>query len=135
MLPENRGGPSYTDAVDLWALGCMVYGMLASQMPFVAPTTLLDVETSGLAPQIDQLHQVDPTQLYRYCSGDVPFPIEELIRAGADDHAIAFVAKLLRADPLSRLSAPAALQTPWLLQNPVEGDTSLDDPNNNPNRY
>lgn len=53
---DNDKGHVYTNAVDIWSLGCVAYQIRARQLPF--PTS---------------------RQLKRYCDGKTPFPTQPLI--------------------------------------------------------
>ena len=81
----------YTHAVDIWALGCVVYKIWTHRVPFPSH--------SNLRP------------LQRYCSGRDPFPGEALISAGCTDVDIANIKALLKPEPHERPSAKAALET------------------------
>lgn len=117
IFSHNRKGNLYTNAVDLWALGSIVYEMFTSQIPFTVSTTALD--SNGLC-----FPQTDMELLSRFCSSAIPLPQEGLQSCGANDHAIAFIKGLLLPDPASRLSASAALQTAWLLTTGDMGNNS-----------
>lgn len=91
----SRTEKSYTNAVDMWALGCVVHEILTSRIPFLGPTCVLDDPCSGLAEaasatSLPQLH-VDMNVLYKFCSGEIKFPIENLQQSKASSYAIEFV--------------------------------------------
>ena len=80
----------YTHAVDIWALGCVVYKLWTHTVPFPSH--------SNLRP------------LQRYCSGRDPFPVEALMSPGCPDVEITIIKALLNVEPSERPSAKAALE-------------------------
>lgn len=80
----------YTHAVDIWALGCVVYKLWTRTVPFSS--------YSNLRP------------LQRYCSGRDPFPVEALMSIGCTDVEITMIKALLNVEPSTRPSAKAALE-------------------------
>ena len=80
----------YTHAVDIWALGCVVYKTWTHRVPFSS--------YSNLRP------------LQRYCSGMDPFPVEALTSIGCTDAEITIIMALLHPEPSKRPSANAALE-------------------------
>ena len=94
LAPEVLGyhdqeSSKYTNAVDLWSLGCVCHRLLTKQPPFENPATMI-----------------------RYCAGVAKLPIETL--RGEDDEVVVFVKRLLMADPSERFTAERALQSIWL---------------------
>ena len=79
----------YTHAVDIWALGCVVYKLWTNKVPFPS--------YSNLRP------------LQRYCSGRNPFPSEALTSVGCRDEEITTIQALLHVEPSERPSAQEAL--------------------------
>ena len=80
----------YTHAVDIWALGCVVYKLWTHTVPFPS--------YSNLRP------------LQRYCSGRDPFPVEALLSTRCTDVEITIIEALLNVEPSKRPSAKAALE-------------------------
>lgn len=74
----------YTNAVDLWSLGCVVYNCLAQRPPF---------------------------QNRR--AKALPFPIQPL-KGKVHVDSVAFLECLLKVDPMTRYTAQEALDHPWL---------------------
>ena len=94
VAPEVLGyhgeeSSKYTNAVDLWALGCICHRLLTMQPPFENPATMI-----------------------RYCSRVTILPIETLRKD--NDDAVAFVKRLLMVNPSERYTAERALQSTWL---------------------
>lgn len=86
-MTENE---TYTNAVDIWSFACVVYQMIALQVPF---------------PQY-------PRQLVEYCSGG-RFPEEPLSRrVGAN--GIVFVRSILVPSPSRRPTAQETIKAGWL---------------------
>lgn len=94
----------YTNAVDLWALGCVVHRLLTMGPPFVKPGALA-----------------------RYCFNRTCLHIETMKHNVISEEGIQFVKSLLMAQPSKRLTTEAALSSPWLSQNdPSEVGESTD---------
>jgi hypothetical protein len=87
----NEGNDGYTNAVDMWSLGCVTYNMLAQRVPFATPGAVI-----------------------HFCSKTIPFPVEPLHAKSVTDNAISFLENLIVPDPSRRLTIDAALQTSWL---------------------
>ena len=81
----------YTSAVDLWALGCVLYLLLACTIPFSAKK-----------------------MVRLYAEGKIEFPIQPLRDQGATLGAVTFTKMLLAAHPEDRPSAKDARQLPWM---------------------
>lgn len=89
----------YTSAVDLWALGCVMYRLLTLDKPFPRPSSL---------------------RLYCYSKKD--FPVEPLYAKDVSEAAVEFIRQLMRAHPPERLDAETALKFDWHgLQDSVSG--------------
>ena len=97
---HDQESSKYTNAVDLWSLGCICHRLLTMQAPFENPATMI-----------------------RYCSGVIKLPIEILRRD--DDEAVAFVKRLLMVIPSERYTAERALQSTWLKSNHPRGPLHL----------
>ena len=93
---------TYTNAVDLWALGCIIYQLYTHQVPFPAHSNL--------------------TPLKRYCIGKTPFPLDPLRKNNVTKLSAESIMRLLEPRPSSRLTAQEALGTAWL--NSVDGFSS-----------
>ena len=89
----------YTSAVDLWALGCVMYMLLTSEKPFPKPSSLR-----------------------LYCYSMKEFPVEPLYAKDVSENAVEFIRQLMRAHPPERLDAETALKSDWPgLQDSVSG--------------
>lgn len=93
----------YTSAVDLWALGCVMYRLLTLEKPFPKPSLL---------------------SLYCYSMRD--FPVEPLYAKDVSENAVDFIRQLMRAHPPERLDAETALKSDWLGLQDISSDSELD---------
>lgn len=81
----------YTMAVDMWALGVVIYQLLTFQLPFG-----------------------DHNPLYRYCKSSTSFPEAPLLDARVTTEGINIVKLLLQSHPGDRLTSSDSLTHPWL---------------------
>lgn len=81
----------YTNAVDLWSLGCICHRLLTLESPF---------------PKM--------TALARYCLGMTELPIEVLYKSTVSEDAITLVKGLMNIQPSERIDAEEALHSLWL---------------------
>ncbi len=93
----------YTSAVDLWALGCVMYRLLTLEKPFPKPSSL---------------------RLYCYSMKD--FPVEPLYAKDVSENAVEFIRQLMRAHPPERLDAETALKSDWLSLQEGSSDSETD---------
>ena len=104
QAPEVRFADSeeellYTSAVDLWALGCVMYRLLTLEKPFARPLSLK-----------------------KYCYSIEDFPVEPLYAKDVSKDAVEFIRQLMRAHPPERLDAETALKAHWRgLQDSISG--------------
>jgi serine/threonine protein kinase len=89
-MDDDNDSTTYTNAVDIWSFGCVVYQMLAHEVPF----------------------KNFPRQLVAFCRG-APFP-ESLLSKRVTQEAIEFVKSTLIPLPQSRPSAKQVMQAIWL---------------------
>ena len=80
----------YTSAVDLWALGCVMFRLLTLEKPFPRPSSLR-----------------------LYCHSMKDFPVEPLYAKDVSENAVEFIRQLMRAHPPERLDAETALKCDW----------------------
>ena len=89
----------YTNAVDLWALGCVMYRLLTLEKPFPRPSSLRS-----------------------YCYSMKGFPVEPLYAKDVSEDAVEFIRQLMRVHPPERLDAETALKSHWRgLQDNISG--------------
>ena len=81
----------YTSAVDLWALGCVMYRLLTFEKPFPKSSSLR-----------------------LYCYGEKDFPVEPLYAKDVSEDAVEIIRQLMRVHPPDRLDAETALKSDWL---------------------
>ncbi|KAK5050439.1 hypothetical protein LTR84_003720 [Exophiala bonariae] len=90
-VDEAEETSEYTNAMDMWSLGCVAYLLLTKTIPFAKPRILNE-----------------------FCSGRAPFPSANLQDKGISSEGIGFVEALLNPHPAQRLCADTASQNPWL---------------------
>ena len=97
---HDQESSKYTNAVDLWSLGCICHRLLTMQPAFE-----------------------NAAKMIRYCSGGTKLPIEAL--RSDNDEDVAFVKMLLMVNPSERYTAERALQSTWFdslrSQEPLHG--------------
>ncbi|KXG47633.1 uncharacterized protein PGRI_015030 [Penicillium griseofulvum] len=114
MAPECFGinnrtkESSYTHAVDIWSLGCLVYYILTKELPFKRRK---DEFTSYIMIQ-------------RYCDGALSFPEEALTRQRISLSGRYFIQRLLAPVAENRPKASGQLMLDWVI--PVSHITSQD---------
>jgi serine/threonine protein kinase len=82
---------SYTSAVDLWSLGCVIHKVLTGSTPFSTIENFMS-----------------------YYNGTMEFPVEGLKKAKASFAAVEFLKRLLSVQPADRPSPEEALKDIWL---------------------
>jgi tetratricopeptide (TPR) repeat protein len=90
-VDEQNPSSAYTNVVDIWSLGCVIYKIVAKQVPFQ-----------------------DGRDIRRFCDERIPFPAQPLQEKLTMD-GIEFLRTILVASPAARPTADVALQHPWLL--------------------
>ncbi|TVY18870.1 Ankyrin repeat domain-containing protein [Lachnellula arida] len=88
----------YTNAVDIWSLGCVLFQLVTNQLPF-----------SPSAPKV----------LRKFCKGKAPFPGDAL-SGKIRQSGLELIQQLLTPSPQLRPSASQALQSSWILEGGVE---------------
>ncbi|KAG0643275.1 kinase-like domain-containing protein [Tuber brumale] len=93
-LDSNSETSEYTNSVDIWSLGCVVYELLAGTKLF---------SSEG--------------QVFRYYIGKFPFPEEKLkvLSPPIDDIGVSFLQPMLATQPEDRPTASSALGHVWLV--------------------
>ncbi|KAH8808784.1 WD40-repeat-containing domain protein [Xylogone sp. PMI_703] len=94
MAPEilDTASEEYTNAVDLWAVGCITYRLVTGIVPFLKVKDAL-----------------------KYCEDKSLFPNGALHENGVKSLCARFIKELLEADPQRRISASQALNHEWIL--------------------
>lgn len=106
-------GNSYTNNIDIWAIGAIVHEMLTLEIPFLEGP----IDNAGFTSCLSIAEAtVDTGLLYGYCHGKEPFPSASLCSHGVPEDGIQFVKSLMAVNPSERLSAAAALACEWLVQ-------------------
>lgn len=89
---HDRETSEYTNAVDIWALGCITHEMLTREPPFRGWRAL-----------------------NLYCSRPQPeFPRDTMLSKNISENGIEFVARTLAYPPERRIAAKEALDSQWL---------------------
>lgn len=120
LLPRQYMSDNYSQAVDMWALGCVVHELLTGEIPFreieYEPdgTTEFDVGS-------EMGSRTDIGTLKLFCDGKTDLPTDQLRRSLVSNVGIEFVKELLVADPESRAVAKAALASAWLVSEEETG--------------
>ncbi|KAK0111120.1 hypothetical protein ONS95_001496 [Cadophora gregata] len=89
-----EGSEQYTNSVDIWAVGCIVYRLITGGVPFPPGKSLV-----------------------KYCEDKSLFPYDALFDSGIKSEGSKFLRKLLNALPEERPSASQALQHSWIVSN------------------
>jgi len=95
LSPNASDSDGYTTAVDLWALGCVVYRMVTGKLPF--PTL---------------------SKVIHYSSGIGAFPRQELDLLGLSNAALTFIESIVKPEPENRATAELALKSDWITSRP-----------------
>jgi serine/threonine protein kinase len=97
---QDEDEDEYSNAVDIWAVGCIVFKLIAKKPPFPPGASLR-----------------------RYCSNQELFP-SEVIAACTSPSCVEFLKRLLTPEPVQRPLAREALEESW-----ITSDTSLESSN------
>ena len=96
MAPEildylDMPSEEYTNAVDLWAVGCSTYRLVTGVVPFPSGRSLLE-----------------------YCKDKSLFPYDALLDSSITSLCAKFIKELLETSPKRRSSASQALNHAWI---------------------
>ncbi|KAG0133627.1 kinase-like domain-containing protein [Tuber indicum] len=93
-LDSNSETSDYTNSVDIWSLGCVIYELLVGARLFVSEG-----------------------QVSRYYFGKFPFPEDKLkaLSPPTDDSGVSFLESMLVIQPEDRPTAADALRHEWLV--------------------
>ena len=79
----------YTNAVDMWSLGCLLHWLLTQRLP------------------------LSKWDMMPFCSGSKPFPAQHLSKQFVSPEGINFIQKLMTPQPHERMNAFEALEHGW----------------------
>lgn len=115
LLPRRYMRKNYSNAVDMWALGCVVHELLTGQILFREIEYEADGTTEFDFGSVEyMIPQTDIYGVKAFCDGKTEFPTDVLRRAGVSEVAIEFLNATFVADPESRAGAKEALGSAWL---------------------
>eukprot|EP00937_MAST-01D_sp_MAST-1D-sp2_P000194 g194.t1 len=103
LAPELRQGSSYSETVDVWALGVILYVLLSGRLPFAADTAPIP---QGKGKAQEHLKLEFPENEFQHVSTSV----KELVY------------HMLMLDPADRITAQQVLDHPWV-RGQTAGDT------------
>lgn len=87
---EDKDASSFTLAVDIWSLGCVLFRLLTRQLPSTSPSSLV-----------------------RYYRSKISFPVDPLNQNNVSTDGIAIVSELMKPRPADRMNVSAALLHSW----------------------
>lgn len=87
----------YTDAVDIWSMGCVTYWLLVKEAPFSSLSRLND-----------------------FVRGYSQFPVRSLNQKGVSEQGISFLRQAIAIGPSVRFTAIAGLKDPWVRTLPLK---------------
>ncbi|OAQ98566.1 hypothetical protein LLEC1_04268 [Akanthomyces lecanii] len=90
-LGTDNSSIGYTDAVDLWAMGCIAYRLVTGIVPFPSEPHLIE-----------------------YCKDESLFPLRPLLKSRIGDSCTSFIRALLTTCPKNRPSSVEALDHTWI---------------------
>lgn len=125
LLPRHlKPRDVYTNAVDMWSLGCLVHEMLTTERPFLEQIREVDPESTTEFDTVSSEAQADIDMIVEFCRDERCFPGQALQKSGASASETSFVKGLLLPDPRLRLSAVNALASPWISEKPQSGSAN-----------
>lgn len=110
MLPGEDTYGTYTEAVDIWSLGCVVYEVLTAEIPFLERNSTWTSADTQSQPQKDYRAFRD------FCVGKTEFPIDRLQRSKVSEPAVQFMKGVLVSNPSSRPRANELIRSEWINQ-------------------
>lgn len=117
----------YSNAVDMWSLGCVVHELLTTERPFLEAGHQDGSTESEVFSGLDTSErQADIDMIIEFCRGERDFPEEGLQASGASTSAILLVKGLLLADPCLRTSAAEALGNLWFSEESKSDNIDVD---------
>lgn len=100
-LPEDHDIDSYTEVIDIWAIGIILHELLTTFRPF---------------PSLNVLEQ--------FCRGRINSPVTKLKEQRVSQIGITFIESLLNFDLTNRRKAKVAVLRSWLVAGRSRNTTS-----------
>lgn len=116
LLPRDAIAKTYTNEIDIWALGCIVHELLTGEIPFLDSKEYFVTESTESESDDAPMPQTDVGALKEFCDGLTEFPSDGMRRSGVSDAAEECVRSMLVVIPKFRVAAKDALQSAWLLE-------------------
>jgi serine/threonine protein kinase len=93
LLESGGSCSNYTNAIDIWSAGCIIYRLITGVVPFPPGTSLM-----------------------KYCENIALFPYDALFdKSSITSEGVRFLRQLLMPRPDKRPSASRALKHNWIL--------------------
>jgi serine/threonine protein kinase len=103
LAPELRQGTSYTETVDVWALGVILYVLLSGRLPFAADTAPIPRGKKMAAEHLK-----------------LEFPEAEFAHVSTSVKELMY--HMLQLDPKARITSDKVLQHPWVTGQTASAD-------------
>lgn len=120
LLRNLKLGQSYSNAVDLWALGVVVHEILTSEIPSLDPDKDTTMTITDQSITYDDTSKVDMELLLKYCCDSALFLTPCLYANRMSDIWQDFVRCLMAVDPSDCLGAVDALNSRCFTKNDFE---------------
>ena len=101
---DDQEDSSYTLAIDVWSLGCVIFRLLTRRFPFP--------ENRGL-------------RLYWYSK--ISFPTEALVESDVSKDGVSFISELMKSNPADRITVTTALLHSWISSEEFKGAPRCND--------
>lgn len=116
----------YSNAVDMWSLGCLTYQICTLKTPFTKAKSLSSISTTydPTSTMYDDEGDVEAEEdmilMSKFCHGEASLPIEDLKNVRLSDEGIQFIKDLLLPYPQNRTSVANAAESRWFSASPID---------------